>query len=383
MNESWTVLIYANGNCDMEPEIYRSLLDSEKICSKDEVTVLMQIGRAHRSITKKLRPFCYLGYEQNLWSGVRRYYVNNPSSILLQDLGNINMADPMTLYEFIKWGIKNYKADHYILVLSGHGMSFVGGLTDLTFNLFYHMGIPEMSTVIKMAKTELNCEFEVLILDMCYMNTVEIMCELGNQEISSVKTVITYIEKGPFSGLPYDKLIQSIQNLSSTKNTEVFCKKLIDSLSMNLIAFQINHEKLEKIKKAFNDLAYNYFQIKDENIKSPNDLICGSNISQHLYKYRENINNELTSIIIYYNSNNINHNNLISITAEELGTLIPVYCKLSFAKNNYWTKLLSSQNLDSYLNKKIELKPIPFSKTASNRLILNCISSKKIIYSKG
>lgn len=84
------------------------------------------------------------------------------------------MADPNNLYKFIKWGIKNYSAEKYMVVLSDHGSDFIGCMTDLSLNIPYIMGIPEMSEAINSAGANSECEIDILVLDMCYMNSVEL-----------------------------------------------------------------------------------------------------------------------------------------------------------------------------------------------------------------
>jgi len=38
----------------------------------------------------------------------------------MESIGEINTGNPDALVDFIKWGAKNFKAEHYILVLWNH-----------------------------------------------------------------------------------------------------------------------------------------------------------------------------------------------------------------------------------------------------------------------
>lgn len=129
--KSWTVLIYANGNNDLEPEISKSLLDIERIGAGTNTNVIVQLARAPYKLIKSMRPNL-LGQTDidGDWSGVRRYLVKENSnisqkrdfkSVLLDDLGNVNMADPTTLKDFIRWGSKKFPSKHLMLILMGHG----------------------------------------------------------------------------------------------------------------------------------------------------------------------------------------------------------------------------------------------------------------------
>jgi cysteine peptidase C11 family protein len=54
----------------------------------------------------------------------RRYYLRKGTSMQadsVQSLGETNCGDPAVLEDFIKWGIANYPAEHYAVVLWNHG----------------------------------------------------------------------------------------------------------------------------------------------------------------------------------------------------------------------------------------------------------------------
>jgi len=72
------------------------------------------------------------------WTSARRYHVlqdgdlNHINSEIVQDLGEVNMADTQTLVDFATWAIQTYPAEHYVLILSDHGMGWPGGWSDPT-----------------------------------------------------------------------------------------------------------------------------------------------------------------------------------------------------------------------------------------------------------
>ncbi|MDD3187828.1 MAG: clostripain-related cysteine peptidase [Bacilli bacterium] len=197
--KKWTILIYADGNNEMEEIIYKSLLACEKIGSSNDINVVVQIGKLGN----------YKTDEKNNWSGVRRYYVENGHSNLIEDLDKTNLADPNTLYNFIKWGYENYKAEQFMLILSDHGGEFIGCFTDESLSEPYLMGIPEMIQAINAIRTNLGYIIDVLVMDMCYMNCVEIIYELGQNENPAVKSVVNYMDSAAYEGLNYEKLVLS------------------------------------------------------------------------------------------------------------------------------------------------------------------------------
>lgn len=267
--KNWTILIYADGNNELEPEIWKSKLDAEKVGSSDNINVIMQIGRASRQLAKIIRPFDSIPEENEHWTGVRRYYIQISASILISDLGKINMADPHNLYNFIIWGIKTYPSKHFMLILAGHGVSFIAAMTDLSQDIPYAMGIPQMCRVLNMIQKDTGVKIDILVLDMCCMNTIEILYELGKKEDHTVENVLTYIKAGPLDGLPYDKLIYSIEQNHAENNLFFVIKSIIDTIDLNLVAIKINHGKLKKIKKIVNRLAYSYLTSEEHKDKPP------------------------------------------------------------------------------------------------------------------
>ena len=131
---NWTILIYANGNNELEPEMWQAKLLAEKIGSNAKVHVLLQLGREERKLVNLFRPDTFFPAPAESWTGVRRYLVNQGTSVLQEDLGKVNMAHPEILYEFIKWAMSKYPADQFMLILGGHGWQHVGAMTDYSQN---------------------------------------------------------------------------------------------------------------------------------------------------------------------------------------------------------------------------------------------------------
>lgn len=321
-NKKWTILIYADGNNEMEEIMCKSFLDMELTGSNEDVNVIVQIGKLGN----------YRNNEKYNWSGVRRYYVNYLSSMLIEDLGKENMADPNVLYTFIKWGIENYKAEHYMLVLSDHGGDFVGCFTDLSLKVPYIMGIPEMIEAINTVKKNLDMKIDILLFDMCYMNSIEVLYELGQDEDNTVKTAITYMDYAAYEGINYYKLISSVEDNCNLSDIPLFTKYLIDNQQFSLVSYEINHSKLEEIKELFNKIA--------GRTKNPLNLVNNLSHTNNIPFIIKRINKKLKGLIIYCKNTFLGLNTSIKITSNSIDQLILFYKKLAFSKNNKWTNLL-------------------------------------------
>lgn len=375
--KNWTILIYASGNNELAPEIWKSKIDAEKFGSKDQVNVIMQIGRESRQLVKMIRPSDLLPEEEESWTGVRRYYILNTKSILLKDLGKINTADPHKLYDFIKWGIETYRAKHYMVILAGHGVSFIAVMPDLSQSMPYMMGVPQMCKVLNMIGQDTGVKIDILVLDMCKMNTIEIINELGRKKDNTVQNVITYIRDGPLSGLPYDKLICSIEQSNNDNDIVSVIKSIINGINLNLVAIEINHKKLNKIKEIVNSLAYSYLTNDKYKEKTPYELI--NNLDNELPWYRQAIElqNSLSSLIIYSKKVSFIKGNIIDITTNqlsivnELNIFVLIYYSLNFSEKNHWFYVLTNKSLDDKINfnMAIPLEPMIMEPTGLRNII--------------
>jgi len=124
--DTWTVMLYQDADDQaLEQDIFLDLNEAERVGSSNNVTILAQIDRFRGG---------FAGNDD--FSSARRYLVtqddnlNSIGSELLQDLGEVNMADGQTLVDFVTWAVESYPADRYALVLSDHGLGWPGGWSD-------------------------------------------------------------------------------------------------------------------------------------------------------------------------------------------------------------------------------------------------------------
>jgi hypothetical protein len=351
-DKEWTILVYANGNNDLEPEMWQAVLNITKVELNPVINVVIQIGRADKKLVKLLRKNYQQQNNEN-WNGVRRYSFEQNQLKLVKKLNRINMADPKTLFEFINWGMQTYPAKRYMLLVGGHGYQFVGSMPDYTQKNPYIMGIPEMVEAINKGANESGGKIDILVLDICYFNFVEVIYELGKDETHTVQNAITYIYTGPIEGLPYDKIIDHLQNKYCYEENRTVITGLVDKLPYDLVGLEINHQKLIQIKQRFNELAINYC--------SRNKDVGKTDLTSILIPENSIVANIL-SLIIKYKRVSQTNNALIAIATKATGNLelILRYNKLSFAQQNMWTHLLSNKSfdVDTVIERSSNLLPV-------------------------
>jgi hypothetical protein len=286
-------------------------------------------------------------------------------SILLADFGKQNMADPLSLYDFITWSSKHYPAQQTMLALGGHGCQFAGSMTDYSQDVPYLMGLPEMSQAIQLACQEGGHFIDLLVMDTCYFNFIEAIYELGQYQVPSVRYVLTYILNGPIYGLPYHRVIQKVQE-QREGGVKHLIIDLINTLSHDLVAFEICHHKLEQIKRGFSELAASY--VKHRQIqKKPSELLVANNPEEPWNPLSLSVAHLARSLIVYAKSS-IQPTAFLNVanTTTTDPYCMDVYCKLGFARNNGWTYLLSNETRapDQTSSASPELKPLVLSPQA-------------------
>lgn len=110
---SWTFMVYMAADNDLEGAAMDDFLEMSTVKNSDSINIITQLDRAS-------------GYSSVYgdWTDTRRFAIRNgntPSIAPVQNLGEANMGDPAVLQDFVEWGITNYPAAHYALVIWNHG----------------------------------------------------------------------------------------------------------------------------------------------------------------------------------------------------------------------------------------------------------------------
>lgn len=363
--KKWTILNYANGNNELEPEIYSAFLKIKNEIIDESINVITQVSRAREDLVKALRTDISIG-ESNRWHGIRRYSTVKGEDKLIEKLENKNMADPKTLYDFINWGIENYPADNIMLILSGHGAGFAGIMTDLSCGSPYIMPIEGVCSAIYNSKEKTQKNIDCVLLDTCYMNLIEVWNEIASIPNKPVKHLIAPSQNIPITGISYEIIIKYLQ--SQYRNTEDIKTILTESvrkynekdpynqlLSVNLIEYDFN-----KLKRDVDDLSLRY-------IKENTQLI--DNVRKDLYEpivnilYLENLIKQNDELEIMETLKNIIENSEILQSMDtmykgpslylpnDLEQYNPVkayYREMLFSTKDRWLNIVESRYKERY-----------------------------------
>jgi hypothetical protein len=134
------------------------------------------------------------------------------------DLGEINMGDPQTLSDFIQWGVANYPAEKYGLVLWSGGGGWKFSMLDDTDQDELHM--QELTTALTNGGTE----FELIVFDQPLMATVEVAWQIAPFAKVMVGSQGSISEKG----LPYDLILGEL-NLNPAMGGEELAEAMVNT----------------------------------------------------------------------------------------------------------------------------------------------------------
>ena len=195
-DKSWTVLVYMDADNNLEDVGIEDFLEMAAVGSTADVNVVVQMDRTP-------------GFESTYgdWTNTQRFYITpgmTPASPGT-DLGEVNMADPSELVSFVNWGIGNYPAAHYFLVLWDHGDGWQGVVVDDDPVPNDRLNATELRTAMSTIVADNGRRIDLLGNDACRM-TLEIQYELADY----VDYFVGSEKDEPKEGWPYTPFLQAL-----------------------------------------------------------------------------------------------------------------------------------------------------------------------------
>ena len=215
----WTVLMYMAGDNNLEDAAIDDFNELETVGSTDRVNIIAQIDRSKRN-----------DETNGDWTDTRRYRITKDSDrdimhseLLNGSLGELDMSDPDTLVDFLLWGVNNYPARRYLVVLWDHGQGWYGGVL---LDEGYYMPITDLRDALTEVRAQWNHTFDVLGFDACLMGGIEVYYQLNgfvNYSFGSGKNE-------PTDGLPYNDFILDLVN-----EPEMSEEELLDEIASDYV----------------------------------------------------------------------------------------------------------------------------------------------------
>ncbi|MFQ6133005.1 MAG: clostripain-related cysteine peptidase [Armatimonadota bacterium] len=219
---TWTVLVYMNGDNDLEAALIGDFNEMEREGPSPRVKVLVQLDR-HPSYDTS----------NGNWTSTRRYRIvrdtteppappNSPHnhtivSDLLADLGELNMGHEDTLVDFATWGIDLEPADKYLLIIADHGQGWrpaslgalgvgIRGVSRDDTSLGDWLTNAELKSAMQRVETHLGRNVDILALDASEMSLLEIAYQVRQHCDYTIASQLSE----PNDGYPFDALLDRL-----------------------------------------------------------------------------------------------------------------------------------------------------------------------------
>lgn len=247
-------MVYLAGDNDLQDFALKDLHELKKHGSSDPVAVVAQLDRRADKIT-------------------RRFYLRagtQPSQDIVAELPESNTGDPETLLDFIAWSASSYPAQHYALILWGHGTGWKdediyqaaqrqgldGRLADTSIlttvrgsarRALFRSSVDrlvqvaieraiafddsasdfldnlELQHVLEDARDQIGQPIDILGFDACLMSMVELHYQLRG----TCRVVVGSQEVEPSGGWPYDAILAELHQQPDL-SSEGLAKKIVD-----------------------------------------------------------------------------------------------------------------------------------------------------------
>ena len=214
--ETWLVMMYEDADDEvLEQDMYTDVNEAERVGSSDRVKIVTQLDR-YKGAFKG----------DGNWTTARRYLLQKDDDLsalhspVIADLGEVDMGQGQTLVDFAAWAIQTYPADHYVLVISDHGMGWPGGITDpappstdpgsaplvkdMDSDMLY---LSEIDAALGKVRQQTGIDkFDIVGLDACLMSQLEVYAALQPHAHYAVASE----ETEPSLGWAYEAFLQNL-----------------------------------------------------------------------------------------------------------------------------------------------------------------------------
>lgn len=206
----WTLLVFVNGDNDLETYALGDLNEMEVVGSTEDVNVVVQLDRSKRE-----------SRADGDWSGARRYLVGQDDdprvigSPVLEDLGEIDSGSVDTVLDFVEWGAATFPARRYALVLWNHGDGwFLVPDAEVTKGISYDDGAGtylsvaggDVTDVVAGAEAALGGPIDLMGFDACTMQQWEVASSVAPH----AEYLVASQDYEAGDGWPYDAVLADL-----------------------------------------------------------------------------------------------------------------------------------------------------------------------------
>ncbi len=166
--QTWTVLVYMAADNNLEDAGVGDLKEMLAVRGSDTLRFVVQVDR---SPNHSARTVPGLGD----WTSAKRLVIDANGLREISDLGEVNMANPAVLADFVTWGVNTFPADRRMLIFWNHGSGWRGFGGDETSDGHPILSIADLKQGISQGLSRTQATgFEIIGFDACLMATYEV-----------------------------------------------------------------------------------------------------------------------------------------------------------------------------------------------------------------
>lgn len=178
--KEWTFLVYMNSDNDLYRFSFMNMMQMEKVGSTDAINIVVQQDPMPK---EKLTTRYYVTKNPNPNPTQGRIDI---TSTVVQTLPETDMGNPQTLSDFLTWGVQNYPAKKYAVIIWNHGNGWQGVSYDDNPNSYLTMpelrqGLEAMNMAIAQQRGGFRSAgplIDLLNFDACIMSALEVAYEM-------------------------------------------------------------------------------------------------------------------------------------------------------------------------------------------------------------
>lgn len=196
----WTYMVYMGADNNLSEEAIKDIEEMRQASYDSRINIVVQVELSSKY---SFSPPSFLS-DYN----THRLHIANGQVKSVMNLGNIDMANPATLADFIHWAAMNYSAKRYALTIWDHGLGWraysrvfrKGAVQDDTSGTFMSL------TQLKKGVAESGVHLNILDFDACLMAMYEVAYEF----YGLTDYMVFSEETEPGTGNPYKDILLSI-----------------------------------------------------------------------------------------------------------------------------------------------------------------------------
>ena len=198
-NRIWTVLIYMAGDNNLSEECVYALTEAKEGLTdeNDKLAVLAQFDPT--GVRTETRRYLLRSRDKRL---------NEDADLIGWKARETDTGEPLNLLEFIRWGISQFPAQYYMVVLVGHGGDIDSDFLLRDENPPNSLNILELRYIFEQLAADQRM-IHILGMDTCLMNMAEVCFELNR---ASVKYMVASEGFAPNTGWPYKEILKALRD---------------------------------------------------------------------------------------------------------------------------------------------------------------------------